>query len=50
MLSSIFPEDQHRIYDAWQERGAKLKRWTRKPLSGNMADLEHMLAAMCGGG
>ena len=43
-----FSRDQHRIYDAWQERGAK--EMNQKTFEREMADLEHMLAAMCGGG
>ncbi|MFR1080670.1 Gp15 family bacteriophage protein [Enterocloster sp.] len=43
-----FSRDQRRIYDAWQERGAK--EMNQKTFEREMADLEHMLAAMCGGG
>lgn len=41
-----FTADQRRIYDAWQNR--RIKEMPRATFEKEMANLEKMLAAMCG--
>lgn len=43
-----FSREQKRIHDEWQEKQAA--RMTPETYLKQMAELEHMLAAMCGGG
>lgn len=43
-----FTPDQKRIYDAWRNR--KAEHMTELDYDRQMADLERMMAALCGGG